>query len=135
MREPGRTLDGFQIVSGVIALVAGGILWATEFPAGWSCLVVAGGLVILATQWILRHDLDIEITSRVAVVLGVAGAVAIVAAVLYFTKAANDLPVLLPGHDGDSEHLRLIPGVIALLIGVVAVARAATGVHLHRTTR
>ena len=58
MREPGRTLDGFQIVSGVIALVAGGILWATEFPAVFinaghgqngflTAALLGGGLVLL----------------------------------------------------------------------------------------
>jgi hypothetical protein len=44
-------LDGFQLLMGVVALIAGPVMLATGFPAGWSLLVLAAGAVVLLAQW------------------------------------------------------------------------------------
>ncbi len=41
----------------------------------------------------------------------------------YLTRAADDLPSLFPGHDGDSEHYRIFPGLVALMTGLVGLGR------------
>jgi hypothetical protein len=42
-------------------------------------------------------------------------------AALYLTHPAEDLPRLLPGHDGDSQHLRSLHGVATAVIACIAL--------------
>jgi len=137
MREPTGTLDGFPLIGAIVAIAGGAILWATGFPAGWSGLLVADGCVILAVQWAVARDVEIEISDRVPIVLAAVGVAAVALAFVYLTRAADDLPSLFPGHDGDSEHFRVLPGVIMLGLGAVTLGLAAARVrvthHTHET--
>ena len=55
-------------------------------------------------------------------------------AVIYLTRAANDLPSLFPGHDGDSENIRIPPGVATLAVGIFSLGCAIVMAHPTRAT-
>jgi hypothetical protein len=121
--------DGFQLVSGLVAMVAGPILLASGSPAGWSFLLMAAGALVLLAQWAITTEITFETTDSAQAVIGV---VCVGLAVVYLTRAANDLPRLFPGHDADSENFRVIPGMVPLTVGVFALGRALAGVRPHR---
>ena len=60
----------------------------------------------------------------IAVVLGILGLLAIVAAILYFAEPAKSLPSVLPGHVSGLTAHRNKRGAAALVIGVVLLAAA-----------
>jgi hypothetical protein len=124
--------DGFQLVSGLLAVVAGPILLVSGAPAGWSFLLIAAGALVLLAQWALIDEITFETPDAAHVALAVAGVVCVSLAVIYLTRAANDLPRLFPGHDADSENFRVIPGMVPLTVGVFALGRALAGVRPHR---
>jgi len=127
-----RELDGFQLLSGVLAVIAGPIMLANGSPAGWAFLVIAAGVLVLLAQWALVTGVAFEQPDAIHVVLCVLGMLFIGIAVIYLTRAANDLPAFFPGYDADSGSFRIIPGVLSLSVGAVAVGRAVAGVRTSR---
>ena len=127
--------DGFQLVSGVLALIAGPILLASGAPAGWSFLLMAAGALVLLAQWAITAEITFETTDSAQAVIAMIGVVCVGLAVVYLTRAANDLPRLFPGHDADSENFRLIPGMAALTVGIAALGRAFASARPHRASR
>jgi hypothetical protein len=127
--------DGFQLVSGVLALIAGPILLAKGAPAGWSLLLMATGALVLLAQWAIMAEITFETTDSAQAVIAVIGVVCVGLAVVYLTRAANDLPRLFPGHDADSENFRVIPGLVSLTVGLVALGRAFVSARPHRAPR
>jgi hypothetical protein len=125
--------DGFQLVSGVIAIVAGPIRLAQGAPAGWSFLLIAAGAVLLLTQWAIIAEITFDTPDSTHVAMAVLGVVCVGLAVVYLTRAADDLPRMLPGHDADSENFRLMPGMASLVFGIGAVGRAITSVRPRRS--
>ena len=133
MRERRRPVDGFQTASGLLGLLAGPALLLRGAPAGWSILLSAAGLVLLAAEWSIAFDLHCKPTDRTQLALGVAAMALLVVAVVYLTRAADDLPSLFPGHDGDSEQFRILPGVLTLTIGSALFVRAIIAAHPTRS--
>jgi len=130
-RRPGRA-DGFHIVSGLLALTTGPILLARGAPAGWSFLLIAAGIAVLAIQWAIASDIRFAATDNRPRLIAATAMGFVTIAVVYLTRAADDLPSLFPGHDGDSEHFRILPGTLILMIGVVLLARAVAAMHPSR---
>ncbi len=134
MSDRWRKADGFQTASGVLAITTGPFLLACHQPAGWTFLIMASGVALLGTQYVLMHDITFEaVDTKSFLQVAVAIASAVVA-VVYLTRAANDLPSLFPGHDGDSEQFRILPGVVMLTIGAVLFIRAVLEAKPTRAT-
>jgi hypothetical protein len=138
--DPGRRprfagIDGFHLLSGLLAVVGAPIMLAMGAPAGWSFLILAAGLIVLVTQWSLFAGITFESIDPVNALLSGIGTVCIGLAVVYLTRAADDLPTVFPGFDADSERFRLIPGVVLLMLGAVAVGRALASIRPRRAAR
>jgi hypothetical protein len=116
-------VDGFQLFSGVLALVAAPIMLASDAPAGWSFFLLSVGIVLLLCHWAIANDVEFETLAWTDVMIGVAGLACIWLAVVYLTRDADGLPRLLPGYDGDNEHFLIVPGVLTLTVGAVFVFR------------
>ncbi len=131
---PERTprVDGFATCSGLAAIATGPILLARGAPAGWSFLLIATGLVLVLTQWVIANDIRFETSNRVRVLVMLAGMVCVAVAVVYLTRAANDLPSMFPGHDGDSETFRIVPGIVSLTVGLVLLGRGLASANPTR---
>ncbi len=114
-----------------MSVVAGPFLLAGGEPAGWTFLLMAAGLVLLGVEYVLYNDIRLQHATAMsvffaaAIVLGTIG-------IVYFTRAANDLPSAFPDHDADSEHFRMLPGVMTLAIGLVLAGRAIAESHPTR---
>ncbi len=132
MPDPSRRPDGFATCSGLAALVCGPSLLARGAPAGWSFLLMTCGLILLSTQWVIATDVRFTISHQTQIVVAVAGVAFVAIAVVYLTRAANDLPSLFPGHDGDSEHFRIVPGIVTLTVGLVLCGRGLASTHPTR---
>jgi hypothetical protein len=65
-----------------------------------------------------------------AVVIGVLGALAIAAGIIYFTVESKSLPSFMGQIKGDTAH-RSLRGVVSLIVGVLLVA-AAIAVFFYR---
>jgi hypothetical protein len=128
-------LDGFQIVAGLASVIAGPIMLLMGAPAGWAFLVMAAGAVVLLALWAIAAEVTFDTLDTATIALGVAGIVCIGIAVVYLTRAANDLPTIFPGYDPDTEYFQLIPGILTLAVGAAALARAFAGVHPTRQHR
>jgi len=124
-----RDLDGFHVLSGVLALIGGPVMLVAGAPAGWATLVLVIGVVLLIGQWMIATDVTFEWPDRPTVIVGAGGAACIGLAVVYFTRAAGDLPTVLPGYEPGSEHLCLLPGILLLAAGAVTLGRAIANVH------
>ena len=131
---PDRThrVDGFATCSGLAAIATGPVLIARGAPAGWSFLLIATGMLLLLTQWVIANDIRFESSNRLQVLVALAGMACMAVAVVYLTRAANDLPSLFPGHDGDSEHFRIVPGIVTLTVGIVLLGRGLASAHPTR---
>ena len=88
-------------------------------PAGWSFLIMSAGICVLLAQWALVREIRFEVPDATMVALGIAGIVCVGVAVVYLTRAADDLPSVFPGYDRDSENFRLLPGSLSLIVGAV----------------
>ena len=127
-----RELDGFQLLSAFLAVTGGPIMLATGAPAGWSFLLTAAGITLLLAQWAIVADVTFEPPGAADVALSIAGMVCVGIAIVYLTRAADDLPRLFPGYDVDSESFRLVPGVVTLTVGAVALGRAIASTRPRR---
>jgi len=125
-------LDGFQLLSGVLAVVAAPIMLVLGAPAGWAFLILAAGTFVLLAQWVIVADITFEDPDAAHIVLCVVGMLCVGLAVVYLTRAANDLPTIFPGHDPHSENFRLIPGILSLSVGIVAVGVTVARSHPRR---
>ena len=134
MSERWRRVDGFQATSGLLGLVTGPALLVRGAPAGWSFLLIAAGIALLATQWISAFDIRFQTTDHTSLLLATASIACVTIAVVYLTRAANDLPSLFPGHDGDSENFRILPGIVTLTVGIVLAGRAIAAAQPKRAT-
>ena len=132
MAKPTHRADGFQLVAGLLGVSTGPVLLMRGAPAGWSFLLIAAGIVILATQWAIVYDLRFEMSDPTKIALAVAGMACVAVAVVYLTRAADDLPSLFPGHDGDSEQFRIVPGVVTMMIGLAVFGRAVAAMRPTR---
>jgi len=128
-------LDGFQLLSAFLAVIAGPIMLAADAPAGWSFLLIATGITLLLAQWAIVADVSFEPLSPTDVVLSIAGMVCVGIAIVYMTRAADDLPTFFPGHNVDSETFKLVPGVVTLTVGAAALGRAIASTRPRRATR
>ncbi len=135
MFERARRLDGFHTTSALLGIFGGPFLLWRGGPAGWSLLLVVAGLTILSAQWATAHDVTFDLTDRTQGIVLLFGALCIGVATVYLTRAANDLPSLFPGHDGDSEHFRILPGVMTLVIGLVGIGRALPSIRVTTASR
>jgi hypothetical protein len=125
-------LDGFHLLSGVVGVIAGPIMLLMGAPAGWAFLVIAAGSLVLVAQWAIVAEITFDAPDTTAIFVGVVGAVFLAIAIVYLTRAANDLPTIFPGYDPASENFRLVPGILTLIVGAVALARAVVSVHPTR---
>jgi hypothetical protein len=114
---------GYLLGNGVFAVVIGVVLLfadASVIPRGWSCLLIGGGATVIGAAVLLALDIDVAPGPDT-----LRGALAISAlffvTALYFTHPAEDLPRLLPGHDGDSQHLCVTYGLTTLLVACSAL--------------
>jgi hypothetical protein len=135
MADRARRADAFPTISGLLGIATGPILLARGAPAGWSFLLVAAGVVLVATQWTIAHDIELEVSGRMQIIALLVGVACVAVAVVYLTRAADDLPSLFPGHDGDSEHFRVLPGVLTLAVGLVVLGRSLASALPARTAR
>ena len=118
-------MDGFQLASGLVALIAAPMLLATGTSPAQCLLLFGSGIVIVAAQWVIAFDAELQPLDRAHTVLAVFGVACLLLAMTYLTRSADDLPRLLPGHDADSHSLQFVPGVVSLLVATVALARTA----------
>ena len=125
-------LDGFHTVSGIAAIVAGPVMLMAGAPAGWAFLIMSAGAVVLLAQWAILAEVTFREPDASTMALGAVGVVCVAIAVIYLTRAANDLPSAFPGFDPHSENFQLIPGCLTLTVGLVALARMLAGVHPTR---
>jgi hypothetical protein len=127
--DHGPRLDAFPLVAGIVSVVFGSLmLWRGE-RTGWSLLVVAIGVVLLATHWITARQVDYAPLTRLQSVAAVVALACVWIAVIYLSRGADDLPRMFPGHSGRSEHYRLLQGGTVLLVGVVLLARIVARVR------
>src|ERR1700690_3775377 len=96
-------LDGFQLLAGLASVIAGPIMLVMGAPAGGAFPVMAAGTVVLLSLSAIAADVTFDALDPATVALGVVGIVCIGIAVVYLTRAANDLPTIFPGHDYDTE--------------------------------
>jgi hypothetical protein len=134
MNENRDRIDGFHLATGLLALVSGPYLLTRGAPAGWTFLCMAAGIVLLGVQSIVIFDIRFDAATHRAVVMAVAAMALGAIAIVYLTRAANDLPSLFPGHDGDSEQFRVVPGVMSLTLAAVLLARAIADAHPRRVS-
>jgi len=125
-------VDGFQLLAGLASVIAGPIMLLMGAPAGWAFLVMSAGTVVLLALWAITADVTFDTLDPTTAVLGIAGIVCIGIAVVYLTRAANDLPTVFPGYDHDTENFQLIPGILTLTVGAATLARAFASVHVTR---
>jgi hypothetical protein len=111
---------GFMVVSGAFEVFAGALLLFAGAPGGWACFVIGCGVTVMSGAALLAFDIEIEpgMATLVAVTV-VVGLFAMTS--LYFTHRAEDLPRLLPGHDGDSQQLRALHGITSALFACIAL--------------
>jgi len=125
-------LDGFQLVSGLASTIAGPVMLIMGAPAGWAFLIMSAGVCVLLAQWAFVREVRFEAPDATMVALGIAGIVCVGVAVVYLTRAENDLPSVFPGYHRDSENFQLLPGILSLAVGAVALGRAVASVHPRR---
>jgi hypothetical protein len=126
-------LDAFPLVAGIVSVIFGSLmLWHGE-RTGWSLLLIAIGIVLLATHWITARPVDYVPLTRSQSLWAVVALACVWVAVIYFSRGADDLPRMFPGHSGRSEHYRLLQGGTVLLLGVVLLARIVARVRPTRT--
>jgi hypothetical protein len=122
-------MDGFQLASGVAALIAAPALLVKGAAPIECVLLFVSGFVIVAVQRVISADAELQPLDAAHAALAAMGLVCLVLAMTYLTRSAEDLPRLLPGHDADSQSLRLVPGVINLLLASVTLSRTAASVR------
>ena len=127
-----HNIDGFQLFVGLLAVVTAPLMLAAGEPAGWSLLLLAAGIVVLVANVMVAFEIDYDIDGPRHVLAFLVAGLFLTIAVPYLTRAANDLPTFFPGHDGDSEHFRLTPGLLALAVGMIVLARAIAAAHPRR---
>jgi hypothetical protein len=134
MREPSR-VDAFHVAVGCSAIVVGAVRLFVRDGAGWSLLLVGVGAVLLVIEWGIANRVEFEIAGAPHIAALIVGGTGVWLSALYLSRGADDLPHFVPGRDGDSSHVRLIPGIVALTIGVIAVSRAIAIARPRRGTR
>jgi len=125
-------LDGFQLFSGLASVCAGPIMLGMGAPAGWAFLIMGAGILVVLAQSAIVAEISFDEPAATTVLLALVGVVLVGIAVIYLTRAANDLPTVFPGYDGTSENFRVIPGLVALASGIFCLGRAITNVHPTR---
>jgi len=125
-------LDGFQLFSGVASIIAGPVMLLMGAPAGWAFLIMVAGILVLVANWAILVNITFDPPDPATIALAVVGMACIAIAVVYLTRAANDLPTVFPGYDRDTENFQLLPGLLTLTIGAAALARAVASVHPTR---
>jgi hypothetical protein len=117
-------VDAFQVFGGALAVLTAPLMLATGEPAGWSFLLLAAGIVVLGAFAVIVFEIDYDIHGPRHLAVFVVAGLCLAVAVIYLTRAANDLPRLFPGYDGDSEQFRILPGLLALAAGSVVMGGA-----------
>ena len=109
-----REVDGFQLFSGIAALVTGPVMLAMGAPAGWAFIVMTTGTLVLLAQWVLVSEITFSTPDAATIALVAAGILVAGIAVVYLTRAANDLPTLFPGYD-PSDFAVTLPEEVKLI--------------------
>jgi hypothetical protein len=127
---------GYLLANGTFALVSGIVLLLANAPvaSGWACLTIGAGVVLLGGGLLVAFDLEVE-RGPATTTFALVAALLLALMALYWTHPAEDLPRLLPGHDGDSQHLRVLHGFAVALIAAVALRCSYHSVcfrHLRR---
>jgi hypothetical protein len=135
MNFRGHGLDGFHLFSGFAAVIAGPVMLASGAPAGWSFLVLASGLVLLLAQLVIVGGIICDEPAPLTIVVCIFAMICLGFAVVYLTRAADDLPSLFPGYDVHSETYRLVPGTVLFAVGTAGLVRSVLGIHPHREVR
>lgn len=118
-------MDGFQLASGVAALIAAPILLVRGTAPAECLLLFGSGVVIVAAQSVIATHTTLRQLDGAHAALAAVGLVCLLLAITYLTRSAEDLPRLLPGHNANSQSLRLVPGIVSLFVATVALSRAA----------
>ena len=127
-------IDRFPLVAGLVAVLTSPLmLWQGE-RIGWCVLLFVTGIVLLVTYWLIAHDVAFEPITQAQIVMALVGVACSWVAVIYLTRAADDLPEMFPRHSSGSEHYRLLPGIVMLVVGVVLVGAAIAQARPHRQT-
>ena len=119
----------------MLGVVAAPIMLVMGAPSGWSLLILAAGLILLVTQWAVVAGITFDAPDPVGRALGVVGSCCLGLAAVYLTRAADDLPSLVPGFDPGSDRILTLPGIVLLLVGTVAAGRSVASVRPRRATR
>ena len=56
----GHKVDGFQLISGVLAVIAGLVMFALGEPVGWSALILVDGIAVLAALCLINRRDGLE---------------------------------------------------------------------------
>ncbi len=86
--------------------------------AGWACLSLGCGAALLVAATLVALDIEV-VPGHDAAVAATLLVVLLFAVSLYFTHPAEDLPRLLPGHDGDSQRLQVAYGIAAAVTALI----------------
>src|SRR3974377_284593 len=101
-----RELDGFQLFSGVASVIAGPVMLLMGAPAGWAFLIMGAGILVLVPNWAILAEVTFDAPDPATIALAVAGMACIAIAVVYLTRAANDLPTVFPGYEPDTQNFQ-----------------------------
>jgi hypothetical protein len=123
MTNPER-LDNAPLVMGIVAVIAAPLMLWRHDPAGWSVFLFIDGVALVAIHRVTTRGVEIHLNGRQHAFVAILGMLLLWTAVVYLTRSADDLPRLLPGHDGDSEHLRVVHGLVALTVSAAVLGRA-----------
>lgn len=114
---------GYLFGNGLFAVVIGVVVLFTDaraIPHGWSCLLIGAGASVVGAAVLVAMDIDVA-PGPDTVKSAIAISVLFFVTTLYLTHPAEDLPRLLPGHDGDSQHLCVTYGLTTLLVACSAL--------------
>ncbi len=127
-----QDIDGFQLLSGVLAVIAGPVMLVCGSPAGWAVLVGALGVVLLVCQWAIVMDVQFADPTLRHLLAAVFGVGVLWIATLYLSRAADDLPHLLPGRARHSDHMYIARGLALFVLGAYLCTRAIVDAHPSR---
>ena len=103
-------------------------------PAGWSCIVIGCGVASLIGAWVIRAGVEFQVRGT-TIVLATVGIVLVAIGVVYLTRTAEDLPRLFPGHNGGSQHYRVLEGVVSLMFASLVSFGAVASTDPHARSR
>jgi hypothetical protein len=110
----------FPMANGVFGVAAGALMLLSGWATVRSLLVVGCGLALLVSTCMLAARYELVIRPA-TICYATVSLTCLIVGVVYLTRAANDLPRLLPGYDADSDQWLVLPGLLSLTISLVLV--------------